>query len=96
MPLYEYECKKCKHRFDLIQKVSDPPASKCPKCGGRKIEKLISASGLQFKGSGWYVNDYARKGKSEKSESSAPKNGSSKPSESPKGSGSSSSSTTNK
>lgn len=64
MPLYEYECKKCHHRFELIQKFSDPPVSKCPQCKG-KVQKLLSPVGLHFKGSGWYVTDYARKGKSE-------------------------------
>lgn len=61
MPLYEYECVKCKHRFERIQKFSDPPADKCPECGA-KVEQLISAPALQFKGSGWYVTDYAKKG----------------------------------
>ncbi len=60
MPLYEYECKKCHHRFELIRKFSDPPVTKCPKCGG-KVEQLMSAPAVQFKGSGWYVTDYARK-----------------------------------
>jgi len=63
MPLYEYQCKKCKHRFEKIQKFSDPPVRKCPECGGA-VEKLISQSAVQFKGSGWYVTDYARKGTS--------------------------------
>lgn len=65
MPLYEYECQKCRHRFERIQKFSDPPAKKCPECGG-KVEQLISAPAVQFKGSGWYVTDYARKGASSK------------------------------
>jgi putative FmdB family regulatory protein len=60
MPLYEYECKKCHHRFERIQKFSDPHVKKCPKCGG-PIEQLISAPAVQFKGSGWYVTDYAKK-----------------------------------
>lgn len=61
MPLYEYQCKKCKHRFEKIQKFSDRPAKKCPECGG-PLEKLLSASAVRFKGSGWYATDYARKG----------------------------------
>lgn len=61
MPLYEYQCTKCGHRFEQIQKFSDPPAKKCPECGG-KVEQLLSAPAVQFKGSGWYVTDYARKG----------------------------------
>ena len=61
MPIYEYECKKCAHRFEVIQKVSDAPIKKCEKCKG-KTERLISSPAIQFKGSGWYVTDYARKG----------------------------------
>ena len=60
MPLYEYQCTKCKHRFERIQKFSDPEVKKCPECGG-KVEKLLSAPAVQFKGSGWYVTDYANK-----------------------------------
>jgi putative FmdB family regulatory protein len=69
VPLYEYQCKKCKHRFEKIQKFSDRPVKKCPECGG-PVEQLLSAPAVQFKGSGWYVTDYARKGASS-SESSA-------------------------
>jgi putative FmdB family regulatory protein len=61
MPLYEYECDACGHRFETIQqKFSDPPPERCPKCGG-VIRKLQSAPAIQFKGSGWYITDYARK-----------------------------------
>ncbi len=60
MPLYEYQCKKCQHRFEKIQKFSDPLVKKCPKCGG-PVQQLLSAPAVQFKGSGWYVTDYARK-----------------------------------
>jgi putative FmdB family regulatory protein len=60
MPLYEYECKKCGHRFEKIQKFSDKMVKKCPECGGQ-VEQLISAPAVQFKGSGWYVTDYAKK-----------------------------------
>ena len=60
MPLYEYECKKCHHRFERIQKFSDPHVKKCPDCRG-PIEQVISAPAVQFKGSGWYVTDYAKK-----------------------------------
>ncbi|HKF22017.1 MAG TPA: FmdB family zinc ribbon protein [Candidatus Angelobacter sp.] len=63
MPLYEYQCKKCKHRFEKIQKFSDRPVKKCPECGG-PVEQLLSAPAVRFKGSGWYVTDYARKGAS--------------------------------
>ena len=60
MPLYEYQCTKCGHRFEKIQKFSDKLIKKCPECGGR-VEQTISAPAVQFKGSGWYVTDYARK-----------------------------------
>jgi putative FmdB family regulatory protein len=74
MPLYEYECKKCGHRFEKIQKFSDRMVKKCPECGGQ-VEQMISAPAVQFKGSGWYVTDYAKKssspGSSGNSESSS-------------------------
>lgn len=76
MPIYEYECSKCGHRFEVIQKVSDAPLKKCEKCKG-KAERLISSPAIQFKGTGWYVTDYAKKSsgpessKSSKSESSS-------------------------
>jgi putative FmdB family regulatory protein len=57
MPLYEYKCASCGETFEIIQKFSDPALEVHEKCGGR-VERLISASALQFKGSGWYVNDY--------------------------------------
>jgi len=60
MPLYEYRCKKCGHTFEKIQKFSDKPIKKCPECGGA-VEQIISAPAVQFKGSGWYVTDYAKK-----------------------------------
>ncbi len=60
MPLYEYQCKKCHHRFERIQKFSDPHVKKCPDCGG-PVEQVVSAPAVQFKGSGWYVTDYAKK-----------------------------------
>jgi len=71
MPLYEYQCKKCGHRFEKIQKFSDKMIRKCPDCGG-PVEQLISAPAVQFKGSGWYVTDYARKSHGHASDS-APK-----------------------
>jgi putative FmdB family regulatory protein len=70
MPLYEYECKKCHHRFEKIQKFSDPHVKKCPKCGG-PIEQVISAPAVQFKGSGWYVTDYAKKSSAPSSSNSS-------------------------
>jgi len=59
MPLYEYECDNG-HRFEMIRKFSDPPIAVCPTCGA-PVHKLISSPAFQFKGSGWYVTDYARK-----------------------------------
>jgi putative FmdB family regulatory protein len=91
MPLYEYECKKCHHRFERIQKFSDPHLKKCPDCGG-PLEQVISAPAVQFKGSGWYVTDYAKKtsaaspsnGDSSSKKEDKPKSEDSKKSESPK------------
>src|ERR1700682_5145611 len=64
MPLYEYLCDACGHRFELIKKYSDPPLKVCPKCGGA-VHKLQSAPAFQFKGTGWYVNDYPKKDQAE-------------------------------
>jgi putative FmdB family regulatory protein len=82
MPIYEYTCRKCKAHVEILQKISDKPLVKCKKCGGR-LEKEWSRTGFQFKGTGWYVTDYAGKksdakaegageGKSEKSEAAKP------------------------
>ena len=70
MPLYEYECDACYHRFELIRKFSDPPVETCPACGG-VVRKLLSSPAIQFKGSGWYITDYARAGKSDAGAKSA-------------------------
>ncbi len=75
MPIYEYECRKCNAHTEVFQKMSDKPPAKCANCGGR-LDKLISASAIQFKGSGWYVTDYAGNGrraaeKAERAESDA-------------------------
>ena len=75
MPLYEYRCLKCDRHTDKIEKMNGPHLKKCPHCGG-KVESVITAPSIQFKGSGWYVNDYGPKttggdaGKSEKGEKS--------------------------
>jgi putative FmdB family regulatory protein len=60
MPIYEYECLNCGKRTELLQKMSDAPLAACPNCGG-EVKKLISSPAVQFKGSGWYVTDYAGK-----------------------------------
>jgi putative FmdB family regulatory protein len=65
MPLYEYECEHCGRRFEKIQRFSDPPADVCPHCGQGPVRKLMSSPAIQFKGSGWYVTDYAKKSGSE-------------------------------
>jgi putative FmdB family regulatory protein len=61
MPLYEYECESCKNRFEKIVKYSDPPLDTCPKCGKGPVRKLFSSPAIKFKGSGWYITDYAKK-----------------------------------
>ncbi len=60
MPLYEYECDACGNRFERIQKFSDPLVDTCPVCNG-PVKKLLSSPAIQFKGSGWYITDYAKK-----------------------------------
>jgi putative FmdB family regulatory protein len=78
MPLYEYRCESCEHQFEVIQKFSDPHVSVCPKCGNGPVVKLISSPAFTFKGTGFYITDYARKdqgkgdqGKSDDSSSSS-------------------------
>lgn len=73
MPLYEYQCQECGESLEAIQKFSDPPYTICPQCGGA-LKKLVSAPAIQFKGSGFYITDYA-KGNSggSSSKSSSPK-----------------------
>src|SRR5437868_355802 len=77
MPNYEYQCEKCGKKFETIQKMSDKPLKKHEQCGGA-LTKLISASGFQFKGTGWYVTDYARKSPGESKETSTEKKAESK------------------
>jgi len=68
MPLYEYQCTQCKERSEILQKISDPPYTHCPKCGG-DLKKLMSSPAIQFKGSGFYKTDYAPKKTDSSSES---------------------------
>jgi len=70
MPLYEYECEACHERFEKIQKFSDPPADVCARCGKGPVKKLFSSPAIQFKGSGWYITDYAKKSGSDAGKSS--------------------------
>jgi putative FmdB family regulatory protein len=78
MPLYEYECNACAHRFEVIQKFSDAPIDICPKCGGA-VTKLFSSPAIQFKGSGFYLTDYGRGGKSDLGTGSAKESSASTP-----------------
>jgi putative FmdB family regulatory protein len=73
MPLYEYECEACGTRFEQIRKFSDPPIEQCPACRGI-VHKLISLPAFQFKGTGWYVTDYARKGQGAESNNKSAEN----------------------
>jgi putative FmdB family regulatory protein len=77
MPLYEYRCESCGHTFEVIQRFSDPAIETCPVCGG-VVQKVLSPPAIQFKGSGWYITDYAKKNSPSESRS----NGSSPPSSS--------------
>lgn len=58
MPIYEYQCESCNHKFEAIQRVSDPPLVDCPQCNKAQLKKLISAAGFRLKGSGWYETDF--------------------------------------
>jgi putative FmdB family regulatory protein len=70
MPLYEYQCTACDKRFEVIQKFSDPPVEACRVCGKGPVQRLVSSPAIQFKGSGWYITDYAKKGSGDKGSSS--------------------------
>lgn len=74
MPTYDYECKQCHHEFEVFQKISEPPLTLCPECGGPVRRKIGAGAGFIFKGSGFYITDYKRKevsqnGKKDKTES---------------------------
>jgi putative FmdB family regulatory protein len=75
MPLYEYACDACGHRFEVIQKFSDAPIETCPKCGSA-VRKLMSSPAIQFKGSGWYITDYAKKDSTSATKAVSAKDGS--------------------
>ncbi len=86
MPLYEYVCQDCKRKIEVLQRLRERPLKICPHCGGKKLKKAFSAPAIQFKGSGFYITDYARgtnAGKSGTSPKSEPesKSSDSKPSE---------------
>ena len=71
MPLYEFECEACKTRFERIQKFSDANPETCPTCGKGPVRRLLSSPAIQFKGSGFYITDYAKKSSSEASSKSS-------------------------
>lgn len=83
MPLYEYKCLTCGSSLEVLQKVNEPRLKKCPKCGG-PLKKVLSPPTLQFKGSGWYVTDYAKNKKPEKESKANQKPKSEKPADSKK------------
>ena len=58
MPIYAYKCSSCQHELDVLQKISDPPLTICPRCGAASFAKQLTAAGFQLKGSGWYVTDF--------------------------------------
>lgn len=74
MPTYDYECQKCRHGFELFQKMSDKPGGVCPKCGSKRVKRLLgTGAGMIFKGSGFYITDYRSEGykKAAKADSSS-------------------------
>lgn len=75
MPLYEYQCAACHRRTEVLQRFDDPPLTECPECGG-ELRRLVSAPAFQFKGSGWYVTDYASKSSATAGAGGAEKSGS--------------------
>ncbi len=75
MPLYEYRCDACGRRFEKIRRFSDSPLERCDLCGKGPVHKLLSSPAIQFKGSGWYITDYAKKGSSDTADSGAPSTG---------------------
>jgi putative FmdB family regulatory protein len=77
MPIYEYQCKECSDRHEIIQRISDPPLTHCPKCGG-EMKKLMSSPAIQFKGSGFYKTDYPSSSSSSSSSSKSETSSSSK------------------
>ena len=79
MPIYEYECGSCLHKFESIQKISDPLLTDCPECGKSTLKKLISAVGFQLKGTGWYATDFKGGGRKPEQKSDPDKNSGSEP-----------------
>ncbi|RRQ22559.1 FmdB family zinc ribbon protein [Thiohalobacter thiocyanaticus] len=79
MPIYEYQCTKCGHELESLQKISDPPLTDCPECGAAALQKLVSAAGFRLKGGGWYETDFKSGSKKNVAESSSSSESSSKP-----------------
>ncbi|MFN7944790.1 MAG: zinc ribbon domain-containing protein [Blastocatellia bacterium] len=73
MPIYEYVCEKCGHHLEIMQKMTDEPLARCPKCGKKALEKIFSQTSFQLKGGGWYVSDYGKSGGGKKDSSSESK-----------------------
>lgn len=78
MPIYEYQCERCGHQLEVLQKISEPPRTECPACGEPALKKLVSAAGFVLKGSGWYVTDFKDKPK-KSADAGAKAGGESKP-----------------
>ncbi|BAZ94982.1 FmdB family transcriptional regulator [Thiohalobacter sp. COW1] len=79
MPIYEYQCTKCGHELENLQKISDPPLTDCPECGEAALQKLVSAAGFRLKGGGWYETDFKSGSRKNVAESSSNSESSSKP-----------------
>lgn len=94
MPMYEYQCEACGEQFETIRKFSDAPLDICEKCGKGPLRRLVSSPAFQFKGSGWYITDYAKKGKDSGSSTDSPTTDSSTKDGSPKDSSTSTKSDT--
>ena len=73
MPIYEYQCKKCHHQFEQLQKITDDALVICPKCGQNSLSKMVSQTSFQLKGTGWYVTDFKNQSKKEVSTPAAKK-----------------------
>ena len=84
MPIYEYRCAACGHKFEALQKFTEAPLSDCPVCGKSSLSKLVSVAGFQLKGSGWYATDFKHSGAKPAAKSDAGKEGESKPAEAKK------------
>jgi putative FmdB family regulatory protein len=85
MPIYEYHCQSCGHTLEVLQKISDEPLINCPKCGKNSLEKIISATQFQLKGSGWYVTDFKKEATPKKADAPVEKNTTEKAPETPSG-----------